>query len=288
MVEKGKMLNIAGIQIKPEIGNKEANLHRCLKIIQKVAERGARLIVFPECVLTGYCFSSLQEAIPLAETIPGPSTNEIAKLCHDLQVYVVIGMLEMDGQKYYNAAALLGPEGLVGKYRKLHLPYLGIDRFLNHGDNPLVVYETPLGTIGMGICYDGNFPEHSRILALLGADIMLLPTNWPEGSEFNPEHMVPTRAKENRMFLVAVNRVGEERGFKFFGRSKIVDCLGFTVADGKPDEEDFIFAEIDPARARKKHTVRRPGEYEVDYINDRRPDCYQPIVNLSAGRSRIR
>jgi predicted amidohydrolase len=281
-------VKIAGVQMEPKILEKERNLSRCLEMIQVTAKEGARLIVFPECALTGYCFSSLEEALPVAEPIPGPSTDKLIAACRELKVYVVIGLLEKDGDKCYNAAALLGLQGLVGKHRKLHLPYLGIDRFVNHGDLPLTVYETEVGRIGLGICYDVNFPEHSRVLALQGADVIVLPTNWPEGLEVIPSLVIPTRALDNHLYCVAINRVGEERGFKFIGRSKVAHWLGLTLAEGKPDEEDILYAEIEPATARDKHLVIVPGEFEVHLFNDRRPEFYGLIAQMQADTSRIR
>lgn len=281
-------VKIAGIQMEPTLMEKAKNLSSCLEKIRETAREGAGLIVFPECNLSGYCFSSLKEAIPFAEAIPGPCTDQIASLCRDLNVYTVVGLIEKDGDRYYNAIALLGPQGLVGKYRKLHLPYLGVDRFLNHGDLPLTVCETEIGMIGMGICYDARFPEHSRTLALQKADMVVLPTNWPEGAEFIPEHIIPTRSRENRIFYVAVNRVGEERGFRFFGCSKITDCSGGVLADGKPYEEDILYADIEPAMAREKHVIIRPGELEIHAFNDRRPEFYGPIVSPLEDTSRIR
>jgi predicted amidohydrolase len=281
-------VKIAGVQMEPKILEKERNLSRCLEMIQVTAKEGARLIVFPECALTGYCFSSLEEALPVAEPIPGPSTDKLIAACRELKVYVVIGLLEKDGDKCYNAAALLGLQGLVGKHRKLHLPYLGIDRFVNHGDLPLTVYETEVGRIGLGICYDVNFPEHSRVMALQGADIIVLPTNWPEGLEVIPSLVIPTRALDNHLYCVAINRVGEERGFKFIGRSKVAHWLGLTLAEGKPDEEDILYAEIEPATARDKHLVIVPGEFEVHLFNDRRPEFYGLIARMQADTSRIR
>jgi len=281
-------VKIAGVQMEPKILEKERNLARCLELIQVTAKEGAKLIVFPECALTGYVFTSLEEALPIAEPIPGPSTERILAACRDLNVYVIIGLLEMDRDKCFNAAALLGPQGLVGKHRKLHLPYLGVDRFLNHGDLPLTVYETDVGRIGMGICYDINFPEHARVLTLQGADVIVLPTNWPELTEFIPEYMIPTRARENRVFCVAINRVGEERGSKFFGRSKIAHINGDSLAEGKPYEEDVLYVEIEPAKAREKHLVISPGELEVHRINDRRPEFYAVITQPLTDTSRIR
>ena len=283
-----EFIKIAGIQMSPDILNKDRNLERCLELIKTTAKERARFIVFPEATLSGYVFNSLEEALPVAETIPGPATESIMKLCRQLNVHVIIGLIEEDRGKYYNAAAFVGPHGLIGKYRKLHLPYLGIDRFLNHGDLPLEVHDTDVGRIGIGICYDMRFPEHSRVLSLLGADVVVVITNWPEGVEFAPEHTLVTRAYENNVFHVAVNRVGEERGVKFFGRSKIVDCVGGTMAEGKPYEEDILCAEINPALAREKHRVVIPGKFESDIIRDRRPAFYGILTDPLKDNSRIR
>jgi predicted amidohydrolase len=282
------MVKIAGMQMEPIILDKERNLAQCLKLIKTAAKEEAQLIVFPETALSGYVFSSLEEAISVAEPIPGPSTERIIDSCRELNVYVIVGLLEENRGKYYNAAAFVGPSGLIGKYRKLHLPYLGIDRFLNHGDLPLKVYDTDVGRIGIGICYDLDFPEHARVLALLGSELIVNITNWPEGVEFMSEHAVLTRARENRVYYVAVNRVGEERGVRFFGRSKFVDCLGRSMAEGKPYEEDILYAEINPALAREKHQVIVPGEFEIDIMKDRRPEFYGKLTQPLDDTSRIR
>ena len=281
-------VKIAGVQMEPKILEKERNLARCLELTQIASREGARLIVFPEAALSGYIFTSLDEALPIVEPIPGPSTEKILAACRELNVYVIIGLLEGDGGKCYNAAAFLGPHGIVGKYRKLHLPYLGVDRFVNHGDLPLTVHETEVGRIGMGICYDAGFPETVRVLALQGADLIVIITNWPEGAEFSVEHTAHTRARENHVYYAAVNHIGEERNVKFFGRSKIVQCRGESLAEGRPYEEDIIYAEIEPALAREKHRVLVPGERETHLINDRRPEFYGVITQPLADTSRIR
>jgi predicted amidohydrolase len=284
-----KMLKIAGMQMEPVIMDGARNLERCLGLVAAAANEGARLIVFPEATMSGYVYRSLNEAVPVAEPVPGPAVASVAEACRELKVYVVFGLLEDGGRcKYYNTAVLVGPDGLIGKYRKLHLPYLGIDRFLNHGDRPPEVYHTEIGGIGLGICYDLDFPEHARALALLGADIIVNITNWPEGIEFIPEHLVPARARENHVYLVAVNRVGDERGVRFFGRSRLADPAGATLAEGRPYSEDILYSEIDPSLARQKRQVIVPGELEIDTIKDRRPECYGALVEPLVDRSRIR
>lgn len=283
-----ELMKIAGIQMEPIIMEKEQNLARILELMVTAAKQGAQIIVFPEAALTGYVFRSLEEALPLTETVPGPSTERLLEACRHLNVHVVIGLLEKEKDHYYNTSVLMGPSGLIGKYRKLHLPYLGIDRFLHHGNLPLQVYNTDIGRIGLGICYDLDFPEHARVLTLLGAEVIVTITNWPEGIEIVPEHVVPTRARENRVYQVAVNRVGEERGVRFFGNSKIFDPTGSLLAEGKLHSEDIIFAEVNTALAQEKHHVIIPDELEIDLIKDRRPEFYGKLAKPSTDSSRIR
>ena len=272
---------LAGVQMDPALMDKEANLAGMIDSVEQAVAKQARLVVFPECALTGYCFENLQEALPYAETIPGPSTQLLASVCRRTRAYLVLGMLERDGDRCFNAAALIGPEGVVGKYRKVHLPFLGVDRFVDSGDLGFAVHETRLGRIGLNICYDGSFPESARTMALKGADVILLPTNWPKGAEQFAEFLVNARGLENHVFSVAVNRVGIERGFRFIGRSRIADPSGRTLALASADEEEVIFAEIDPSAARDKHITRVPGKHEINRFKDRRPRYYGKIVEAS-------
>jgi len=274
-IEYVEHLKIAGVQMEPRLLEKEENLARCLESIQIAAREGARLIVFPECALTGYVFHSLDEAMPAFEPVPGNSTEMIMAACRELNVYVVIGLLEVEIDAYYNTAAFLGPWGVLARYRKLHLPHLGIDRFVNPGETPIEICETELGRIGLGICYDIRFPEHARVMALQGADILIYIANWPPPSAIYPEFILPARVLENRVFCVAVDRVGEEEGVKFIGRSAIYHCgSGEPLAAAGGEEEEIIYAEITPAEARDKHIVFAPGKYEIDLDKDRRPGLY--------------
>jgi predicted amidohydrolase len=130
----------------------------------------------------------------------------------------------------------------------------------------------------MNICYDGGFPEPARCLALLGADLIVLPTNWPPGAESAAQYAINTRAMENTVYYAAVNRVGVERGVAFIGQSRICDPLGKTIVTSSGTEEVILYADINPARSRAKHLIRRPNENEVDRIADRRPEMYRKIV----------
>jgi predicted amidohydrolase len=270
----------AGVQIDCRLADPAHNLATIRARLREAAGRGAKLAVFPECALPGYCFTSKAEAWAVAEPLPGPSTRALAADCRELGVWTVVGLLERDDAtgKLFNSAVLVGPDGLIGTYRKAHLPCLGIDRFTDKGDQPFAVHDLGGLKVGMTICYDGSFPEASRVLALRGADLIVLPTNWPPEAERTARLLVPARALENRVYYAAVNRVGVERGFRFIGLSRIADVTGDLLAASDTADETILYAEIDPSRARQKRIVNIPGEYEVDRVRDRRPELYGPLV----------
>ncbi|MSR59641.1 MAG: carbon-nitrogen hydrolase family protein, partial [Planctomycetaceae bacterium] len=143
--------------------------------------------------------------------------------------------------------------------------------------------------VGMNICYDAAFPEAARSLAILGADLIALPTNWPPGAQCTAASVINARAIENAVYYIAVNRVGTERGFEFIGRSKIVNTSGETIAESQTLGEEILYADIDPARSRQKHIIRVPGKHEIDRLADRRPDMYGLLTERhdlkSPGRS---
>src|SRR5262249_53364764 len=157
---------------------KTANLAAIVRQLNDAADRGAKLVVFPECILTGYGFDSREQVRTVAETLPGPATDAVAKECKRRGVWAVFGMIESTGQSLFNACALVGPSGSVASYRKLHLPCLGADRFTDPGDRPFAVHDLGGLKLGINICFDGSFPESARVLTLLGADLVVLPTNW--------------------------------------------------------------------------------------------------------------
>jgi predicted amidohydrolase len=281
-------MKIAGVQMDVALMDVDRNLERMIAKLREATANGAKLTVFPECALSGYCYGSLAEARPYAQTIPGPATEKMRAACAELGAYAIFGMLEPDGPRMYNAAALVGPAGVIGSYRKVHLPYLGIDMFTSHGDRPFAVHDAGELRVGMNICYDASFPEASRTLALLGADLIALPTNWPPGAECTAACIINARGLENAVYFIAVNRVGTERGFEFIGRSKIVDTNGETLVEASAANEEIIYADIDTARSRRKHIIRVPGKHEIDRLADRRPQMYglltQPHNLKSPGR----
>ena len=268
------------------IGQVEGNRRRVIERLRNAAESGADLVIFPECALTGYCFDSLEEAAPFAESIDGASASAISAACSETGVHAIVGFIEKDGQKYYNAAMLIGPGGVgvISNYRKVHLPFLGVDRFLSPGNEQFRVTDLPFGRVGINICYDASFPEAARALKLLGAELIILPTNWPTGAWRTPEFVLNARSCENHVNFAAANRCGVERGWEFIGRSKIVDVNGDTIAEAARGEE-ILFAEIDLQEANKNKIVNVAGAYEIDRLADRRPEFYR-IITSEASQSR--
>src|SRR4051812_13685841 len=171
-------MRVAVAQIEPKFAETQRNLDVCFARLEEAAGQGAQLVVFPECAIPGYMFDSAEEALPYAEEIPGPSTEAFERECARLGVHAVCGLIERDGDTIFNAAILVGPDGLIGSYRKTHLPFLGVDRYVTPGED-LKVFDTAIGRIGLIICYDLRFPEVTRTLALHGADLIALPTNFP-------------------------------------------------------------------------------------------------------------
>lgn len=271
-------IRVAAVQMAPRLGDVPANVEAVLSWLKKAAEARAQLVVFPECALTGYAFDSREEAIPHAEPIPGPSLLPITFECGRLGLHAIIGMLERDGDRLYNACVLVGRGGVLGAYRKIHLPFMGVDRFVDPGDRTFGVSEAAGVRIGMHICYDGAFPESGRVLTLLGADLLVLPTNWPPSAAHIAEHLMSTRAMENHVYTLSANRVGTERGVTFIGRSAICAPGGDGLARAGGEAEEMIMADINPALARNKHLVRIAGVQEVDRIADRRPRFYGPLT----------
>ncbi|MCI0487322.1 MAG: carbon-nitrogen hydrolase family protein [Blastocatellia bacterium] len=268
----------ACVQMDCEIGNTEANRRKIVDGIRSAAEGSARLVIFPECALTGYCFDSLEEAKPFAEPFDGPSAATIAEACRSTDVYAIAGFIESDASNFYNAAMLVGPDGPVAVYRKAHIPYIGVDRFVTPGDKPFAVHNLPAGRVGMNICYDMSFPEGSRTLKLLGAELIVLATNWPAGAWRNPEFVINTRALENHVNFAAANRVGVERGWRFIGRSKIVDYNGDTLAEASGEREEILFAQIDFQESNNNRIIKVAGAYEIDRIADRRVEFYDAVT----------
>ncbi|MGH2443550.1 MAG: carbon-nitrogen hydrolase family protein [Chloroflexota bacterium] len=272
------MTRIAVVQFDPELGAPARNLDQIEAHAARAAEGGAELAVFPECAVTGYVYRSLDEALEQSQEIPGAISDRLAGIAAQNNLYMVVGLLERAGGRCFNAAILCGPGGLLAVYRKTHTLCLGVDRFTTPGDIPYQVHDLPFGRLGILICYDLRFPEAARSLALRGAQLLVLPTNWPVSSTIQPDVFVRARAGENRVYIAAANRVGAERGTRFLGRSQIVAPDGMVVAEGSRDASEMLLQDVDLSAADQKHVVLTPGEHEMNCFQDRRPEMYRDLV----------
>lgn len=264
---------VAGVQMDIRFADIETNLQSMKEKLVQTCAAGAWLTVFPECTTTGYCFASLEEAKKVAEPLDGSSVSRVVELAAEFDTRIVFGFLESDGDVVYNSLALVDPTGVRGSYRKVHLPTLGVDRFTTSGSD-FPVIELDEMNIGLNICYDSSFPESARVLAIKGADLVVLPTNWPPTSGLTADVVPPTRALENHVYYMAINRIGHEQGFDFIGKSRVCDPRGGVLDVADHHDEAILYAAIDPAFARAKHLVSIPGEHEVHRMEDRKPEAY--------------
>jgi predicted amidohydrolase len=254
--------------------------------VAEAASAGAVLAVLPEAAVTGYAFGSLEEARPVARRAGAVAHDVLAGLAEVHRMTVICGTLEAQGDEVFNSALVAIPDGRRYTYRKMHLPFLGVDRFATPGPNPPIVFESGGLRIGVLICYDLRFPEAARMCALDGADLIALPTNWPVGVDFHPGIFAPSRAAENHCYLLACDRVGTERATTFIGRSVLIDYDGHQLAAASETEEEVLVGDIDPDAARRTHVRRRPGEHEWDTMADRRPGLYRRLLEPAVDRER--
>ena len=265
----------AAVQFDPTMYEKERNIARLFDLVREAADKGAKLIVTPEMGTTGYCWFDRDEVSSQVETIPGPTTGRFEALAKELGLHIVIGMPEVEPATglYYNSAALIGPEGLVGKHRKSH-PYISEPKWAAPGDLGHQVFETGLGRIALLICMDIHFVETARLVALGGADVICHVSNWL--SERTPAPYWISRAFENSCYLIESNRWGLERTVQFSGGSCVIEPDG-TIAAVIDGGDGVITAEIDTDRARERVVLGEPT------FAQRRPDLYRELPTGQSG-----
>lgn len=232
------------------------------------------LLVLPEFFATGYQFLSKDEVADLSDEVPqGETTDFMATLSRQRNIYIVAGLPERDGDKFYNSAVLTGPEGFIGCYRKTHL-FFEENLYFTPGDTGFRVWDTPIGKIGIMICFDWFFPESARTLALKGAEVIAHPSNLV--LPYCPQSM-PVRCLENRVFAVTANRTGVEKrkegdALTFIGQSQITSPRAEILMRAGKDEEILMTADIDLSLARDK----KLNQFN-DLFKDRRPEYYIPL-----------
>ena len=260
-------MKLAVVQTNPVFGDKTANIKSAIKQMQS---EYADLYVLPELFATGYNFISEAETRYLSEPFAeGETYWALYEFCQNRNCYVIYGFAEQDADELYNSAALIGPDGAIGLYRKIHL-YNREKLFFQPGDIPFSVFELPFGRVGLMICFDWYFPESARTLALRGAQLIAHPSNLV--GAHCPDSM-PVRSRDNCVFTATADRVGvEDRGgneFEFIGRSQIVTPTGVILERASDHEEQLIICTIELTDADNK-TI-------TDYnhlFDDLRPEYY--------------
>jgi predicted amidohydrolase len=277
-----EMTRVAVVQMKPEIGQVESNRKKSVDFLNQAADKGANLIVLPELSNTGYVFDSKAEALELAENLEGSPTLQLwEEVCRTRNVHVVAGITEVDDGLLFNTAVVIGPEGTIGKFRKVHL-WNKEKLIFEPGNLGFPVFNTSIGRISTVICYDGWFPESYRSCAIAGADIICVPTNWVpmEGQPENAPAMATTltqaAAHTNSVYIAAADRVGIERGQAFVGQSVIVSYNGTVLAGpASADEEEILFADVNLSKAKGS---RNWNEFNHP-LADRRVDTYGALLD---------
>jgi len=262
-------MKVAYVQMEPAFLDPERNYSKAERLIGEAAEEGADLVVLPELFDTGYNFESRSEVAEVACEIPdGPTTEFLVELAREKEVFIVAGTAEKDERgNLYNSAVVVGPIGwgYIGKYRKIHL-FNREKLFFRPGNLGFHVFNIGVAKVGVMICFDWFFPESARTLALKGAEIIAHPSNLV--MPYAPRAM-PIRALENRVYTVTANRIGEERGLKFIGKSTIASPKAEVLAMGSEEGEEVAVVEVDLTLARDK----RINELN-DVFKDRRPQYY--------------
>ncbi|MHA2183058.1 MAG: nitrilase-related carbon-nitrogen hydrolase [Promethearchaeota archaeon] len=260
------MIKVGYVQTSPIFGDKEKNFEQIEDLLKGVK---ADLIVLPELFATGYTFISKNEAMSLAETTKGKTSDFLIKVSKMTKAILIGGYIEQAGDEIYNSAMIVSNDRIIDSYRKIHL-YYKEKLWFSPGDKPLKVYEVNDIKIGVMICFDWIFPESIRSLALLGADIIAHPANLV--LPYCQKAMI-TRCLENRVYSITANRIGQEKrgedNFTFTGSSQITSSNGDVLTSAPTDNFHIGFIDIDVHTARNKQLNKFNN-----LIEDRRPQFY--------------
>jgi predicted amidohydrolase len=268
---------VALAQMSCKRGDKAENLKRMERTVAKAKRQGAELTVFPELSLTGYVVRD--QIYELAEKIPGPSIKIMEDIAKRNGMYVVFGMPELSERTQatlHNTAVVIGPEGFIGKYRKMYLPTHSVfeeKRYFRPGYQTAAL-DTELGKIGLTICYDIYFPEVIRLTRLEGAQLIVCISASPGIRRSFFETLTAARAIENTAFLAYVNLAGIEDGLQFWGGSRLIGPNGKVLVQAKYDEEDFLIGQVDYADI-------RPIEAFVPTLRDLRPELFDNLKKMA-------
>lgn len=262
-MSRERKIKIAVVQMKSEQGNTGKNLERGLSFIKEAADNGANIVCLPELFYSGYHLES-QELQRLAEPVDGPMVQSLCKAARDKGIYIIAGYAEsvdIPG-RIYNSAVFINDKGeVIGNMRKVNS--WGQEKLKFREGNEFPVFDTPLGKIGIMICYDVEFPEPMRIMTLKGAELVFIPAVWSFSAETRWHIDLAAGALYNLLFTVGANPVGDGS----CGCSKVVAPNGEVVAQASKDQEEVLYCSIDlndvvEIRAR------------IPYLNDFKEDTF--------------
>lgn len=283
--QPGRPAAVAVCQVAPVLGDVEGNLGRATGAVRAAAAQGADVVVLPELVTTGYAFADAEELRPFAEPVNGPSLQAFADVAAELDVIVVGGFAELDeAGQLRNSAFIIDGTGVRAVYRKAHLWDNEVNLFVAGDELPPVV-DTSFGRIAVVVCYDIEFPEWTRTVALQGADLLCVPTNWPASAlppGERPEEIVHAQAAAlaNRMFVAVCDRVGPERGVEWAGGAAIIAPNGYPLALAeRRGGEQTLLCECHLSLARDK-----ASNAHNDALHDRRPGLYGLLTAADSQR----
>ncbi len=264
-------MEVGFLQFQPEFCNVEVNQNKIFSFVEKA--KGFDLLVLPELANSGYVFTKRSELEKVAETIPsGYFVEKLIELAKQKDGFIISGVCEKKEAVFFNSSVIVGPEGYIGKYRKIHL----FDReklFFEPGLKTFEVFEIREAKVGMMICFDWIFPESARILALKGAEIIAHPANLV--LPYSQTAML-ARSIENKVFTITANRIGKEENsgisLTFTGQSQITSPEMEILAQASKNQEEIRFVDIDCKLARNKWINERNNLFD-----DRRKELYDVL-----------
>jgi len=267
-------LRTAGIQFSTT-ENKNANIDKAIKIANVAVEKKVKVLAFSELfTLPWFDVANKQSYLEYAESIPGPSTEPFIELADQNGMVFLCPVLELDSGKYFNSAAVIGPDGLIGTYRKTQvpdIPYWEERQLFASGALEYPVFNTDFGRIGIQIGWDTFFPEAFRILALKGAEIIFVPTAAALESQDRWQNVITAQAVMNNLFVFRINRVGKTGILNFYGRSSCVDPFGEYPAEPVFHKDALVIADID------LDMVQQARE-EFPFLNELRSGYYDDLI----------
>lgn len=270
-------IKIALCQISCKREDKKANLEKIEELTVKAQQEGADLAIFPELSLTGYVLKD--QLYEEAEVITGQSVKKIEAIAKKTGIYIIFGMPELSEKAHatiYNTAVLVGPKGLIGKYRKMYLPTHSVfeeKRYFRPGYES-AVFNTDIGNIGLTICYDIFFPEVFRLCRLKGAQLIVCISASPAIRRGYFETLTAARALENTAYLAYVNLVGIEEGLQFWGGSRLISPTGDVLTKAILNEDDFVICEVE-------YSDLRTAEAFIPVLRDLRPELFSKLKEYS-------